>query len=126
MTRLVAAFFLCITFLLTVTWIIPGARPPDMSAALPVAVPKPAARLATVELPAKPAPEAQRPAAEAPAAAPAVPMSPRAAQASACDTDPIRCMIEGKPAADPAEVTGTVVPSRKPQARPVPHHPARP
>jgi hypothetical protein len=129
MTRLVVAFFLCITFLLTVTWIIPGAKLPEMTAATPAAVPKSVTvpRVAIID-PAPQQPEAPRPApaeARPVPAAPASTQAPRAAQASACDTDPIRCMLEGKAvAADPAEVTGSVVAPRKAAAKPVAAHPA--
>jgi hypothetical protein len=129
MTRLVVAFFLCITFLLTVTWIVPGARPPDMTALAPASLQKPApsSRVAVVEPPA--APEPARPAAvdPRPAAAAPAPAAPRTAQGLACDGDPIRCMLEGRAvAADPTDVTGSVVAPRKAPAKPAAHHPAKP
>jgi hypothetical protein len=131
MTRLVVAFFLCITFLLTVTWIVPGAKPPEMMATAPAALQKqaPSPRIAIVEPSVTQAPEPSRPAAaEArPAAAAPVAAPPRTAQASACDGDPIRCMLEGRAVpADPTEVTGSVVAPRKPTAKPAAHHPAKP
>jgi hypothetical protein len=136
MTRLVAAFFLCVTFLLTVTWIVPGARPPEMTA-VATGAQKPAAtpRVAIVEplalvdaqrpaAESRPIPAAFVPAALAPATTVA-PAPPRAAQASACDVDPIRCMLDGRPAAaDPTEVTGSVVTPRKAPAKPLHHQPA--
>lgn len=131
MTRLVAAFFLCITFLLTVTWIVPGAKPPQMTAAGPAATARPAAspRIAIVEPSAPPAAEAVRPAVLEMRSAPAqvAAAAPRPAASPACDGDAIRCMLEGKALpADPTDVTGSVVAPRKPTAKPAVHHSTKP
>ena len=127
MTRLVALFFTAIALLLAAYWVVPGAKPPEMVAVQPSS-PLPSAQILQPGLvrkePVAPAPVMAASPAPAPVAEPA-PQRVRTADA-ACDTDPIKCMLEGRaPRTDPLETTGSIVP-KKPAAKPAPKPVSRP
>jgi hypothetical protein len=131
MTRIVTVFFAAVAFLMMVYWVVPGAKPPAMTAVAspaartqpqtivllpPAAAPAAQASAATPTLPA----QALAPASPAPvqAAAPTLlPTSPAPAAVLArvaaktsggCAGDPIKCMLEGKRVGDDPDVTGTI------------------
>jgi hypothetical protein len=115
MTRLVTGFFAAVAFLLVVYWVVPGAAPPKMEAAaptiVPMAPPGPSRTVAVATPAIKAAMVPDQPL--QPVVLPPAPPPASVARASACGDDPIRCMLEGRPlAADPTEVTGSIVPAR--------------
>jgi hypothetical protein len=134
MTRLVALFFAGIAVLLAAYWVVPGAKPPEMAAVGPAmkAATAPILPQALVRSEPQAPVAAAAPALAATAQPPVATSAETAAQRpvktaeGGCDTDPIKCMLEGRGhRPDPTETTGSIVP-RKALAKPATKLPPQP
>ena len=126
MTRIVSLFFAGIAIILAVYWVVPGANPPEMTAVKSVTAPTSVRVVEPVRPTIQPSPQV----AAVPAVTPTVNSLPPAVIAappttvarsqSLCDSDPIRCLLEGGHPTDPADVTGTIARQPKAALHPVP------